>query len=343
MHRFSFATLLLLTGLAAPAFAQSADYSFQINSVATQFTWSGTTSIGDIDEQPADFTLIGTTLLTLQGGGSPVGMGAFSGGDALISPNITGEIPNPFPFLPPLASVQLIDAHIQMSSPTFSVQANGDFMAMITMTILQGTLIVDDINGGHTVNNLAGTQSSPTATSGSLTWSGNDYDLSMPVNSVFNFDDPGSGITGSITLVGTLIADHQPLAPAVYCDSLPNSSGQTGGLVFTGEPSLGAGNPTISASALPLNTFGIFFYGPSQLAAPFGNGVRCVGGSLQRLAPVNTGALGLVTQLIDNNGLPLTGQVSVGDQRNFQFWFRDVPAGASLFNLTDGMAVTYAP
>ena len=343
MRRPPIQSVLILAALATPSFAQ-ADYIFQVDTAATLFTWSGTTSIGDIDEQPGNFTLLGTTVMTMDGGGNPVGAGAFPGaGDALITPDITGVIPNPLPFLPPLATVHLQNAHLQLSSSPFVVDNAGNFSTLVSMTILQGTMIVDDINGGNTVTDLSGNTSAPSAANGSVIWNGTDYVLALPVNSTFPFDDPSSGISGSILLVGTMISKYQPIAPAVFCTSLANSSGNTGTIAFSGAPSMGAGSPTLHVTQVPANTFGLLFYGSAQTTAPFGNGVRCVAGSLQRFTPVSTGATGSVNQLIDNSGLPATGPVSVGDTRNFQFWFRDVPAGGSLFNTSDAISVTYAP
>jgi hypothetical protein len=38
-----------------------------------------------------------------------------------------------------------------------------------------------------------------------------------------------------------------------------------------------------------------------------------------------------------------TGAVAVGDTWFFQYWYRDVAAGASGFNLSNGLAVTFGP
>jgi hypothetical protein len=327
-----------------PALAQAqANYSFAIDSGLTNFTWSGTTSLGDINENPANFTLVGTTGMTLTTGGNPIGSAAFLGGDALVSPNISGSIPNPLPFLPPLATLDLTNAHVALQSGFFSVDPSGNFTASVTLNILAGTMTINDLTGGTSVSDLAGLQSTPAITSGSVVWNGSSYHLAIPVSGVFPFDDPASGTTGSLTLNGTLHADHVPTAPASYCPGAPNSVGSGASCSATGSTSIGMADLVLHSAGLPQGQFGVYFYGPNQVSVPFGNGTRCVGGTLVRLAPINSGSLGSVSQPIDNSQLPALGQLSVGATRNFQFWYRDPAGGGSAFNLSSALSVTFAP
>jgi hypothetical protein len=340
--RFSILTsLALLSALATSAHAQG-DFTFQIDSAATGFTWSGTTSLGDITEQPPNFTLTGTSVVTMGGGGNPVGSGAFPGaGDAVITPNISGEIPNPFPFLPPLATLDLTNVHLNVSSPSFTVNGTGAFSTMVTINITSGTLTVDDLTGGHSVTPLGGMSSAPTPANGTLTWSGSEYVLTAPVNAGFNF--AASGVSGSITLNGTIVGRHLPEAPSVYCASGTNSTGFAASISHLGGPSLGTADLVLDVVQLPSNVFGLFFYGPNQATIPFGDGVRCVDGGLQRLDAVNTGILGTVSQAINTSTLPATSPVAVGDRRNFQFWYRDTAAALSGFNTSSAMTVLFTP
>jgi hypothetical protein len=330
--------------LLAPAAAAQADYSFQIDSSATNFVWSGTTSVGNIDEQPPNFTLAGDSVLTLDGGGSPVGSGAFANdGDALITPDLHGEIPNPLPFLPPLATIDLIGAHIKFSSTTFTVNAAGGFNTVASLTFISGTVVIDDITGGHTVMNLAGMSSNPEPVSGSVTWNTDRYHLDATIHAVFDFDDPNTGITGTVTLDGSMIADHTPTPPATYCPGAPNSVGPGASLWHSGSTSLGNADLDLTTSGLPANQFGLHFYGPTQANVPFGNGFRCVGPPLVRLKPKNTGALGEMTDRIDNSLLPGHGQLAVGMTRHFQNWYRDPAAGGAQFNTSNGLTVVFTP
>ena len=343
MRHHPFLATVLTLSLVGSAAAQ-ADFTFAIDSNATNFVWSGTTSLGDIDEQPANFTMIGTSVLTMDTGGNPVGSAAFADdGDALISPNIHGVIPNPLPFLPPLATLDLSNAHVRITSPSFSVNNAGAFSTMVTINMLSGTLVIDDITGGHTVTDLTGMQSSPAAAGGTLTYSGGVYHLNVPVSGIFPFDDPASGVNGSLTLNGTLHANFNSDPPAAYCATNPNSSGFPADLIGNGSPSIGTEDLVLTCSSLPSNVFGLFFYGPNPANAPFGDGVRCVGGSLQRMSVMGTGPLGVVNRPIRQSSLPPHRQMSVGELRRFQFWFRDTAAGGAGFNTSNAVAVHFTP
>jgi hypothetical protein len=281
--------------------------------------------------------------MTLTTGGSPIGSAAFQGGDAVVTPNISGTIPNPFPFLPPLATLDLTGAHVAVQSGFFSVAPDGSFTASVTLNILAGTMAISDLTGGNSVTDLAGMQSTPTLASGSVVWNGSAYHLAIPVTGVFPFADPTSGTTGSLTLNGTLHADHTPVTPATFCAGAPNSVGSGATCSASGSTSLGMSDLVLSASGLPQGQFGVFFYGPNQVSVPFGNGTRCVGGTLVRLAPLNSGASGSVSQPIVNSALPALGQLSVGATRNFQFWYRDPAGGGAAFNLSSALSVSFTP
>jgi hypothetical protein len=113
---------------------------------------------------------------------------------------------------------------------------------------------------------------------------------------------------------------------------------------WLGTTSVAANDLTLQAHNLPTSQFGIFFYGANQVAVPFGNGARCVGGSLYRLTPISTGGSGEAQFALDitNPPAPL-GQVDPGETWNFQFWYRDPLAGGANFNLSDGLEVTFCP
>lgn len=338
-HLLTTTAFLVATAVASA----QADYTFQIDQGATGFTWSGTTSLGDIDENPANFSLAGTTVLNMSTGGNPVGSASFVGGDATITPNISGSIPNPLIFLPPLATLDLANAHVRLISGPFTVNPDGSFSASVTMVILSGTMTVTPLSGGATVTDLAGMQSSPSIAAGTLQLSGSNYHLAIPVSGVFPFSDAASGVSGSLTLNGTMHADHAWAAPTGYCPGAPNSVGAGATTSATGTPSIGMEDLQLTTTGLPQGQFGVYFYGPNQVSVPFGDGTRCVGGTLVRLAPINSGATGSVTRSVGNSNLPGLGQLSVGDTRNFQFWYRD-PAGAGGgFNLSSAVSVTFTP
>ncbi len=121
-----------------------------------------------------------------------------------------------------------------------------------------------------------------------------------------------------------------------YCSSAPNSTGASAFIGWSGSLSLSANNFTINATRVP-DLPGLFFFGPCQVELPFGNGSRCVGGQLIRL-PVVIGNGGVASSPVD---LGLMG-IGLGDI-NFQYWFRDPPAGGAGFNLSDGLQASFTP
>ena len=121
---------------------------------------------------------------------------------------------------------------------------------------------------------------------------------------------------------------------------LPNSSGNLAVISGSGSNSFANADLNLTATGLPPNVNGIFYYGTAQLAAPFGDGFRCVGGTVQRLPIGSADGAGVLT-LQDVFAQPMpTVPLAVGTF-NFQAWFRDSAAMMSGFNLSDGLSVTF--
>ncbi len=120
-----------------------------------------------------------------------------------------------------------------------------------------------------------------------------------------------------------------------FCSASPNSSGAPGRLDVSGSSQSGAGNSLVlSASSVP-NTPGLFFRGTTQISAPFGDGLRCAGGTIVRLNPVLVASGGTAQRVVDN------APFAPGELANFQFWFRDGAAGGAGFNTTDAVSVRF--
>jgi thermitase len=148
---------------------------------------------------------------------------------------------------------------------------------------------------------------------------------------------------GLLDARAALDASNPCVTPATYCSSLPNSVAMSAHIGFSGTPSYAANDLVLSASQCPPGVFGLFFYGPSQTSVALGDGLLCVGGSVQRLSPLQTDSQGAASQALDFNSPPFdsgNGQVMSGSTVNFQFWYRDTAAGGAGSNLTDGLSVT---
>jgi hypothetical protein len=116
-----------------------------------------------------------------------------------------------------------------------------------------------------------------------------------------------------------------------------------------GSTGVGAADLALTAVRGPAGQAGIFFYGPEQVAVPFGDGVRCVGaGAIGtfRLPVVTIDASGAVLHALDWNAPPVAsgpGALQAGDEWMFQFWYRDPAAAASGFNLSDALEIVFCP
>jgi hypothetical protein len=97
------------------------------------------------------------------------------------------------------------------------------------------------------------------------------------------------------------------------------------------------------------NEFGIFFTGSAQIGPfSFGDGQRCVGGSVFRFPLLNSGPAGELTLSnvtgIANANFGAGGLWGTGSTWNVQGWYRD-PGGAcgSSFNLSNGLSLLLTP
>ena len=127
-----------------------------------------------------------------------------------------------------------------------------------------------------------------------------------------------------------------------YCTAAPNSVAPAGAPISASGPlELSANNWQLNSFPVPANQFGVFFYGPNQINTSFGDGVRCVGGSVVRLNPVaSSDVFGFASRVVD---LAAEG-FTAGQTYNFQYWYRDPGGpGGTGFNLSDGLEVVFCP
>jgi hypothetical protein len=162
-------------------------------------------------------------------------------------------------------------------------------------------------------------------------------------------DFAGSVNGGPDTWIGGAPALHEAIAVlpdigANYCMSTPNSSGFPALIYATGSESIAANNLTLVSGPMDAGQPGLFYYGPNEVQVPFGNGFRCVGGSVFRLFPFAvSSAAGILSYPLNHAALSPAGQISAGQTVKFQAWFRDPAGGGAGFDLSDGLSVTFAP
>ncbi len=116
-----------------------------------------------------------------------------------------------------------------------------------------------------------------------------------------------------------------------------------GNLASSGTSSIGADTLVLLGTGMPSSS-ALYFQGTTQISSPFGDGLRCAGGTITRLG----------TKTNDGSGAsqyPVPGDLSVsvrggcvaGDIRTYQCWYRNAAAFCtpSTFNLTNGLSVTW--
>jgi len=130
--------------------------------------------------------------------------------------------------------------------------------------------------------------------------------------------------------------------PFNYCEGGVNSTGMTGSLDYSGSISISENDFHLTASGLPPNRPGFFFYGTKRIQVPFGNGFRCIGGNVVRYRKIGTEVTGDVAVHLDFTRPPLTNIVP-GIAYYFQLYFRDRTAGGAGFNTTDAICAVFAP
>ena len=168
---------------------------------------------------------------------------------------------------------------------------------------------------------------------GQTAWFGR-FDRFWTANAIAQWLDPvGSNPT---TLNG-----FDPFPPCVLptnvCSSSPNSVGPGATMAWAGSTVRAQNNFTIVAAGLPPNAANIFYYGQAQAFTAFGNGWRCVGGSVLRLPVTSASIFGDAAVPVNLTGSP----IDAGETWYFQNWYRNPAGGGAGFNLSDALQTPF--
>lgn len=214
MHTRALSSLLLAAAaLAAPAAAQ-ARYNFDIDTANSPFTFGGTVTIpvigthpilGDPSNQfqPAGTTDFDLTTTTALNGGQLV-----PGIAAVVVPPLAAKV-QPVPFLPPVVTITVTGVLVELTSPVFTVDAAGAFSTSVAATMLAGTATV--AGAVDLTLDLSGQQSPAQPIAGTITHGAAGFTLNVPIALSFPFSDAGTGISGTLTLNGSLVAADRAL------------------------------------------------------------------------------------------------------------------------------------
>jgi hypothetical protein len=127
-----------------------------------------------------------------------------------------------------------------------------------------------------------------------------------------------------------------------------NSLGRGALVALAGTPSVSNDTSTLEGEKMP-NAPALYFQGTTRInggaGSVFGDGLRCAGGTVIRLA-TKTNVLGH-SQFPEGNDLPLSvaGAVTPGALRTYQIWYRNAAdfCTADTFNLSNGLELVWAP
>ena len=134
------------------------------------------------------------------------------------------------------------------------------------------------------------------------------------------------------------------LPPSRICFPSANSYSAGGAYMeHAGTNFVSQNDLVLIAVGVPPGSLARFVYGPSETLTPLGNGWQCVAAPFVRLPVTTANFAGDVAWNLDLGALPPAGPIAPGDTRLFQCWFRDVAAGGAMFNLSDGLSVTFCP
>lgn len=129
-----------------------------------------------------------------------------------------------------------------------------------------------------------------------------------------------------------------------FCSGPPNSTGSTGALSAFGSTAIADNDVELRASSLPSHAFGIFIASTAQQTTVFSNGaVLCLGGSIGRFSPFNSGAGGEFSVALDLAAIATPNGVTPvlpGETWSFQCWHRDVGTPPT-YSLTEALEITF--
>lgn len=159
--------------------------------------------------------------------------------------------------------------------------------------------------------------------------------------------------TGGVDGVPTCVGDgsHDDGAGPVACpcgnESTPgagrgcrNSLGIGAILTATGTSVVAADDLALHVASARPGQPAVLIQGATRIATPFRGGILCTGSPTERVEVLTLDAAGAASTV---SSLVTEGNVSVGDTRHYQVWYRDPGSGACLAgsNLSSGLSVAW--
>jgi len=201
--KFPLPLIFVLALAASPLAAQNVQFSSRLDQPNNIIGWDVTTSLGTINVSPSTFKMGGTFDYMLDSANSPFQSGAINGALCYTNPTtLHGEMPNPIPFLPPLAEFDIHNLEMAYSAPSFAINPNtGDFAATATFVVTKGDFEMSGLLGNSS-SSLAGTTGIPTVIYGTVSQNGSTISMYFDMDLSISVTDPGSGITVGVSFIG---------------------------------------------------------------------------------------------------------------------------------------------
>ena len=130
------------------------------------------------------------------------------------------------------------------------------------------------------------------------------------------------------------------------CGNSVNPAG--GELAFTGSASLSSDTLVLNGTGMLPNSTCIYLQGSTtQSPAPFGDGQRCVAGTLIRLVTRHNSGGASSFPIAGDPPISVRGQLpAIGGVRSYQVWYRDPAANfctATTYNITNAITAVWTP
>ncbi len=144
---------------------------------------------------------------------------------------------------------------------------------------------------------------------------------------------------------GCPCGNSSPIGAGLGC---MNSTGRAGSLRASGSSSLRTDSLVLRGTGMTISS-ALYFQGTTAVSsgsgAVFGDGLRCVAGSVVRLGVVTNAAGQSTFPAATQPPLRVLGQVTVPGTRMYQVWYRDSAAFCTpaTWDLTNGLRVTWGP
>jgi hypothetical protein len=376
--KFNTRSLLAVAGLVTIASSVSAQ-SFNIDCGANSSAPIPSNAYGAAANQPGRWSNVTTTpqipiALKDLATGSPTGVTLQPvGGYGDFFFNIQGWTGDDANLCNDASDVGNVGNGAGLITWTFTGLAAGSY------TIYTYSIAPDDPLSNHTTINVTGSPEGA-QTIGGAAWAGSPHILGVSYTrhtltigagqniTVLTSNSANSPSVNFGTVNGFQLVKGPSLPGAAFCSGdgsgtacpCGNSSpvgGNSGCLssLGVGGKLVGAGTASVSADAFVLqgtqmpNSSALYFQGTAQQSggagAVFGDGLRCAGGTIIRLATkTNAGGASQYPDAGDPT-VSVKGLDAPGNVRTYQVWYRNAAAFCSVdtFNLTNGWTMTWLP